>query len=237
MEPGDRPGPGPVTPLLQARHKHQLMLMGQENPPLDWSVQENQPLDWLVQECRWAPPQRSGDPPGSPPSTTPGSPAPQERQPTATPGRSWTEPTSRYLDQNRPRTIAEHSLEMARALEPHGDLELAQPLPVPRNLEELVVSRVATFSAAARQLALAAAATSQPTRSVLASALHADADFGAALLEAEEAGVLTSEDDRIRFEHPLLASVIYGSASAERRRQLQRLALLALHTPAANPPC
>ena len=39
--------------------------------------------------------------------------------------------------------------------------------------------------------------------------------------------MLTSEDDRIRFEHPLLASVIYGSASAERRRQLhKRLALL-----------
>jgi DNA-binding NarL/FixJ family response regulator len=120
-----------------------------------------------------------------------------------------------------------YALEMARALAPHGDLEPAQPLPVPRNLEELVVSRVATLSAPAWQLALAAAATSQPTRSVLASALHADADFGAALLEAEEAGVLTSEDGRIRFEHPLLASVIYGSASGERRRQLhRRLALL-----------
>ena len=58
-------------------------------------------------------------------------------------------------------------------------------------------------------------------------ALPADADFGVALLEAEEAGVLTSENERIRFEHPLLASVIYGSASAERRRQLhKRLALV-----------
>jgi tetratricopeptide (TPR) repeat protein len=120
-----------------------------------------------------------------------------------------------------------YALEMARALTPRGDLEPAQPLPVPRDLEELVVSRVQTLSPPARQLALAAAATSQPTRSVLASALYADADFGAALLEAEEARVLTSEDDRIRFEHPLLASVIYGSASAERRRQLhKRLALV-----------
>ena len=103
-----------------------------------------------------------------------------------------------------------YALEMARALAPEGDLKPTQPLPVPRNLEELVVSRVQTLSAPARQLALAAAATSQPTRSVLAAALPEDADFGAALLEAEEAGVLTSEDDRIRFEHPLLASVIYG---------------------------
>ena len=120
-----------------------------------------------------------------------------------------------------------YALEMARALAPVGDLKPAQPLPVPRDLEELVVARVQTLSVPARQLALAAAATSQPTRSVLASALPADADFGAALLEAEEVGVLASKDDRIRFEHPLLASVIYGSASAERRRQLhKRLALV-----------
>jgi hypothetical protein len=102
MEPGDRPGPGPVTPLLQARHKHRLvMLLGWENEPLDWSVQENQPLDWFVQECRWALPQRSGDPPGcSRTSTTPASPASQqERRPTATPGRSWADPTSRHLNQ------------------------------------------------------------------------------------------------------------------------------------------
>jgi DNA-binding CsgD family transcriptional regulator len=120
-----------------------------------------------------------------------------------------------------------YALEMARALASHRDLEPAQPLPVPRNLEELVASRAATLSPPARQLALAAAATSQPTLPVLGSALPADADFGAALLEVEEAGVLTSADDRVRFEHPLLASVIYGSASAERRRQLhKRLALL-----------
>jgi DNA-binding CsgD family transcriptional regulator len=120
-----------------------------------------------------------------------------------------------------------YALEMARVLVADGDLKPAEPLPVPRNLKELVVSRVQTLSAPAWQLALAAAATSQPTRSVLALALPADAEFGAALLEAEEAGVLTSEDDRIRFQHPLLASVIYGSASAERRRQLhKRLALV-----------
>ena len=120
-----------------------------------------------------------------------------------------------------------YALEMARALAPHGDLNPTQPLPVPRDLEELVVSRIRTLSPPARQLALAAAATSQPTRSVLASALPADTDFGAALLEAEEDGVLTSGGDRIRFQHPLLASVIYRSASAERRRQLhKRLALV-----------
>jgi predicted ATPase len=78
-----------------------------------------------------------------------------------------------------------YALEMARALAAHGDLKPTQLLPVPRNLEELVLSRVETLSASAWQLALAAAATSQPTRSVLASVLPTDADFDAALLEAE----------------------------------------------------
>ena len=120
-----------------------------------------------------------------------------------------------------------YALEIARALGPEGTPTPAGPLRIPRNLEELVASRVETLSAPARQLALAAAATSQPTLSVLASALVPDADVGAALLEAEEAAVLSSEDGRIRFQHPLLASVVYGSASAERRRQVhKRLALL-----------
>jgi hypothetical protein len=58
------------------------------------------------------------------------------------------------------------------------------------------------LSAPARQLALAAAATSQPTRSVLASALLRDANFSAALLEAEEARVLASKDDRDSLRAP-----------------------------------
>jgi DNA-binding CsgD family transcriptional regulator len=115
-----------------------------------------------------------------------------------------------------------YALEMARALAPDREDVPTHPLPVPRSLEELVGTRVDGLSPPARELALAVAAASQPTVSVLAATLHADADFGAALLEAEEAGVLASEGDRVRFAHPLLASVVYGSASAERRRQTHR---------------
>jgi len=120
------------------------------------------------------------------------------------------------------------ALEIARALASRAEDHAAgEPLPVPRSLEELVVARVGGVSAAARQVALAAAAVSRPTASVLADALSAEHDFGAALVEAEEAGILVSERERIRFAHPLLASVIYGSASPERRRQLhKRLAVV-----------
>ena len=70
-------------------------------------------------------------------------------------------------------------------------------------------------------MALAAASTSHPTPALLAGALGEEM-MSAGLIEAEEAGVLTVEDNRLRFSHPLLASVIYRSASHERRRQLHR---------------
>ena len=112
------------------------------------------------------------------------------------------------------------ALEIARALasREHGQ-SAGEPLSVPRALEELVADRVNGLSNAARQVVLAAATSTRPTASALADALPLE-DLGAALLEAEEAGVLVFEHDRIRFAHPLLASVIYGSAPRERRRQL-----------------
>jgi class 3 adenylate cyclase/ATP/maltotriose-dependent transcriptional regulator MalT len=124
------------------------------------------------------------------------------------------------------------ALEIARALARRaGDHATGEPLPVPRSLEELVAARVSGLSGAARQVALAAAALSHPTAATLARALPAEDDIRTALLEAEEAGVLVAERERIRFAHPLLASVIYGSASAERRRQLHaRLAAVVVDT-------
>ncbi len=118
------------------------------------------------------------------------------------------------------------ALEIARALGPDaGDRPVGEPLPVPMTLEEVVAARIGGLSDTARQAALAAAALSRPTVTTLAEAVSAEGDGRAALLEAEEAGVLVSERGRIRFAHPLLASAIYGSASHERRRQLhERLA-------------
>jgi class 3 adenylate cyclase len=120
------------------------------------------------------------------------------------------------------------ALEIARALAPRAaDHAAGEPLPVPRNVEELVATRVGGLSAPARHVALAVAAVSHPTLSLVADALPGEHDVGAALVEAEEAGILLSEYERIRFAHPLLASVIYGSASHERRRQLhKRLAVV-----------
>jgi len=113
------------------------------------------------------------------------------------------------------------ALEIVRALARRtGDYAIGDPLPVPQRLEELVAARVSGLSDATRQVVLAAATLSHPTAPALADALSTEVDVGAALVEAEEAGVLVAERNRIRFAHPLLASVVYGSASPERRRQL-----------------
>jgi class 3 adenylate cyclase len=118
------------------------------------------------------------------------------------------------------------ALEIARDLaEDARGRAAGEPLPVPRSLEELVAARVGGLSDTARQAVLAAAALSRPTTATIADALEGQDRLRAALVEAEEAGVLVSDGDRIRFVHPLLASAVYGAASPERRRQLhERLA-------------
>jgi DNA-binding CsgD family transcriptional regulator len=118
------------------------------------------------------------------------------------------------------------AIEIARALvAASGDRAAGEPLAIPRNLEELVADRVHGLSEAARRAALVAAALSRPTATAVTEAFAAEGDGRAALLEAEEAGVLVFEQDRVRFAHPLLASVIYGSASVQRRRLVhERLA-------------
>jgi class 3 adenylate cyclase/TolA-binding protein len=120
------------------------------------------------------------------------------------------------------------ALELARAFKRRGaELAVGEPVPVPRSLEDLVAARVEDLSEGARQTALAAASVSHPTASLVAEALAPEHDVGAALVEAEEAGILVTELERIRFAHPLLASMIYGAASRERRRQLhKRLAMV-----------
>ena len=98
-----------------------------------------------------------------------------------------------------------------------GDL-----LPVPRTLQDLLGDRVDRLSTATREVASAAAALSRPTAETVGSAVGSDVDVEAALLEAEEAGVLLVDGDRLRFSHPLLASAIYGSLTEGRRRGLHR---------------
>ena len=110
---------------------------------------------------------------------------------------------------------------IARGSEPTPD----EPLPVPGSVRGLVQARVGRLSPAARTVLLAAAALARPTRAIL-SQLEERADAG--LDEALAAGLIgLSNSDRVRFAHPLFASVHYEQAPlAERRRMHARLSVL-----------
>ena len=115
------------------------------------------------------------------------------------------------------------ALEIARALAGSEEQSGGQrPLPVPRSVQTLAAERVRALSLAAQEAVLVAAALSRPTIETVAAALEDEREALGAMLEAEEAGVLVTEQDRVRFTHPLLASAVYGAASGARRGQLHR---------------
>jgi predicted ATPase len=96
------------------------------------------------------------------------------------------------------------------------------PLPVPQSVQKLAAERVNALSGEAREAVLVTASLSRPTADAVMAALPNDSDGGAAIIEAEDAGVLVTEHGRIRFTHPLLASAVYASVSEARRRALHR---------------
>ena len=130
------------------------------------------------------------------------------------------------------------AVEIARALaDSASDLGGHRPLPVPRSVQKLAAERVSVLSSAAREAVLAVASLSRPTIETVVAALPGEGDALSAVLEAEESGVLVTEDARVRFTHPLLASAVYASASDARRRQLhRRLAEVVSDTEARAPP-
>jgi DNA-binding CsgD family transcriptional regulator len=104
-------------------------------------------------------------------------------------------------------------LEIVRALHRHGwDVKPGAPLPVPPTLTDLVRDRVDALPNETRSLLLLVAALSQPTLSTLLAV--ADGKGPRSLTRAIDAGVIEVDGDRVAFTHPLLASVVYSSASA-----------------------
>ena len=91
---------------------------------------------------------------------------------------------------------------------------------MPQSVQKLAAERVNALSGAAREAVLVAASLSRPTADAVMAALPDGLAGGAALAQAEDAGVLVTEHGRIRFTHPLLASAVYASVSQARRHAL-----------------
>ena len=118
------------------------------------------------------------------------------------------------------------SLEMARALQRRGREPAAgEPLSVPADLRVLVTERLRGLSEQTRQLLLMTAALAHPTISAVIAAARDAEEAAGCLTEAVAAGVLELDGERVRFTHPLIASIPYADLAPGVRRALhERLA-------------
>jgi DNA-binding CsgD family transcriptional regulator len=113
------------------------------------------------------------------------------------------------------------ALELARALHQRGaQVPAGEPLPVPGELRELLRVRLAALPRETEEPLLFAAAMPQPSIGLVAAALGADPL--PSLRRALVAGLIELEGERIRFTHPLFASVLYSGIDGHRRREIHR---------------
>jgi ATP/maltotriose-dependent transcriptional regulator MalT len=118
------------------------------------------------------------------------------------------------------------ALEIARGLLTGGfDSASAVRLPIPATLTESIETRLAALPTRIRNLMLVIAALSHPTISLIRGAAERPDSLESDLDRATRDGLIQVDGERIRFAHPLLASVTYNSAPDLRRRNVhQRLA-------------
>ena len=97
-----------------------------------------------------------------------------------------------------------------------------QTLRLPENLRELLGDRLARLPGETIDVLLEVAALARPTIDVV-SAAHGDRERVVRALEAgEREGVVEVDESRIRFVHPLLASLCYEEAPRWKRRAVHQ---------------
>ena len=100
-----------------------------------------------------------------------------------------------------------------------GRIGVGEPLPPSRLISHAFEQRIGALSEPARHALLLAAAGESESAHVCSpppARLELPPD---AFAEAERAGAIAVEDDRVRFRHPLLRSLAYRGAPAEQRRR------------------
>ena len=115
------------------------------------------------------------------------------------------------------------AVELGRELVRTGARPTAgQALRVPESLHELLGGRLARLPAASGDLLVYAAALARPTVQLVAAA-HGDGDDVVEALDpAVQENVIELDDSRVRFAHPLLASICYEQAPLRKRRAVHR---------------
>ncbi len=93
---------------------------------------------------------------------------------------------------------------------------------VPESLQELLGGRLDRISAETVAVLVYAAALARPSVELVAAAYGNGRVVEDALDEAVREGVIAFEGSRVRFAHPLLASVCYERVTPARRREVHR---------------
>jgi DNA-binding CsgD family transcriptional regulator len=110
------------------------------------------------------------------------------------------------------------ALELADALADEGGSLIGDAPPLPQRLKELVAARIGKLPPRTRRTLLPVSALTRPTLALIDKA----GEPSSALDEAEAAGVVEIRNGDVRFAHPLLASAVYSSVTATRRREVHR---------------
>src|SRR5262249_44763472 len=123
-------------------------------------------------------------------------------------------------------------LEIAEALDSaarRGERPLPDPLPGSTSLEGALRARVDALPEPAQQALLVAAASESPELWVLARACGALGLGTDALAGAERAALIELGERELRFQHPLVRSVVLRAAAPDRRRAAHLALAAALH--------
>ena len=109
------------------------------------------------------------------------------------------------------------ALEIGRFIVEHPTkVKAGEPIPVPYSLADAIKSRIKKLSPETRDILIALAALARPDMAVLE---RADPRARSALDAAFSAQLVERSQGRLRFTHPLLASVIYATADPTARRK------------------
>jgi DNA-binding CsgD family transcriptional regulator len=110
-------------------------------------------------------------------------------------------------------------LEVARALQRRGWVDEPGSVPLPSRLQDLVGERLSALPPETVQALQYASALAHPTVEVVVRAVGGPEPLDSAVA----AEVISTDGDRLRFRHPLLASAAYASAGPGRLRGIHRL--------------
>ena len=96
-----------------------------------------------------------------------------------------------------------------------------EPIPVPRNLGDLVRRRVRPLTPDVRRVGRLVSASSDPRERLIRAACD-NQECWAAIDLAVDAGLIERHGEVLRFTHPLLRSVLYSEMPLHKRRRVHR---------------